>query len=42
MHAGFTEIRGSIGDLRKVMIRFFAGTLGSIIVGVIVLVASHS
>jgi hypothetical protein len=36
------EIRSDIGSLKRMMIGFFATTLGSIVAGVIVIVASHS
>ena len=38
MHAGFVELRGGIDGLRKLMIVFFASTLGTIVAGVAVAV----
>jgi hypothetical protein len=36
------EVKEGFDGMQRLMTRFFAGTLGSIIAGVIVLVASHS
>jgi hypothetical protein len=48
MHQGFNrvdgdirEIRSDIGSLQRLMVRFFAATLGSIIAGVALLFLSH-
>jgi hypothetical protein len=35
-------LRASIGSFQRLMVGFFATTLGSIVAGVVVLVASHS
>jgi hypothetical protein len=48
MHQGFhrldgdiREVRSDIGSMQKLMIGFFATTLGSIIAGVVLLFLSH-
>jgi hypothetical protein len=40
--ADMRELRTDIGSFQRLMIGFFATTLGSIVAGVIVVVASHS
>jgi hypothetical protein len=37
MNQGFESTQASFGDLQRLMIRFFAGTLGSIVAGVVLL-----
>lgn len=41
MNQGFESTQASFGDLQRLMIRFFAGTLGSIVAGVVLLFVTH-
>ena len=41
LDADFREVRSDIGSLQRLMIGFFATTLGSIIGGVVLLFVSH-
>jgi hypothetical protein len=41
MSQGFESTQASFGDLQRLMIRFFAGTLGSIVAGVVLLFVTH-
>lgn len=42
LRAEIGSVNESVNDLRTLMIRFFAGTLGSIVAGIVVLLVSHS
>jgi hypothetical protein len=41
MNNGFESVQATLADMHKLMIRFFAGTLGSIIAGVVLLFVTH-